>query len=262
MSYLLCLGLVSQKYKKDPTIQIKFDDVFLYEFELESYTSKKIAREWNDTFKSYVYDKEYLKYLSSTDKLSPVNSYYKAKNYTGKHILSQDLKIYFFKVDKNLVLNTKKIKIIIDAKDSNYTNGFMTKSTLCSLRLAYIIPQEIFDNHEKFLNEYDKKIYDYNRTQNTTFDFKKYYANDLVIKNGGRSYLNLLNPDSVMVEDKEKCLQHKPSIITRLYGGYITITLECNNMHKNIDNQCVQNDLLSVDLVYAICNKYKQYENH
>tara|TARA_A100001011_G_C14057829_1_gene734800 strand:+ start:50 stop:883 length:834 start_codon:yes stop_codon:yes gene_type:complete len=272
MSYLLCLGFTSFKYKKDPIIKLYIDDKFLYEFEINSfYTAKqfsskkeidhKLARQVKTKF-LHLYNKDYTHYLRTIDPLKNFNNYNKMVKY-DQDVFAPDINWHFFELDNDLVLNAKKLQIDINAEDSNYTNGFMTLSTIYSLKVANIIPKKVVDDYKKIFKKYDIDLKQYNRKQNTIKTIKKFYAKNNNIPTN-KNYFNLLDQQitSTYTLDGEK-VQHDTgeNYSCIWYGGNKRIMCNMNKNRLILDNNCIKNDLLAYDLAYAICNKYKQHEN-
>ena len=123
MQYVLGLGILCKKYKKNPIIRIFADDTFIDEFEIAH----------NDETKKFTD-------ISNNIKIG--------KNYTAKHF-------HLSYIDERHL--NSKISIHVQNDDSNYTNGFMSKSTVISFNSTFLIPKHYLDNNCKFYGEaYDK----------------------------------------------------------------------------------------------------------
>ena len=124
MQYVLGLGILCKKYKKNPIIRVFADDTFIDEFEI---THGDETKKFTD--------------ISNNCKSSRRN--WSAKHF---HILHID--------EKHL---NSKISIHVQNDDSNYTNSFMSKSTVIAFDSVFLIPKHLLDNNCKFYSEiYDK----------------------------------------------------------------------------------------------------------
>ena len=123
MQYVLGLGILCKKYKKNPIIRVFADDTFIDEFEI-------------------AHDDETKKFTDISKNLQL------GKNHTAKHF-------HLSYIDERHL--NSKISIHVQNDDSNYTNGFMSKSTVISFNSTFLIPKHYLDNNCKFYSEaYDK----------------------------------------------------------------------------------------------------------
>lgn len=271
MSYLLCLGFVSFKYKKEPTVRLYFDETFLYEFEINSpYTAKQFEskKQYDELLyrqtKSLTpfYNRDYNHYLKTIDPLKNWNSYKKLVKY-DQDVFSSDIDWHFFEIDDSIIHQSKKLHINVESTDSNYTNGFMTLSTTYNLRLAYLIPTNIVNDYKNYFKKYDMDVSQYNRRYNGIETVKHFYKKDL-FKKENKNYLNLINEDSIQTfsVDGEPLTQFgTENYNLNWFGGSKNIVCDLDRTRLNVDINCIKNDLLAYDLAYAICNKYTQHEN-
>ena len=180
MSYLLCLGFISYQYKKEPTVRLFVDDIFIDEFELcKSHDSKLFKNNKNidhtPTIKgknTEYYNSEYTNYLKQLDPSVPWNMFKKVLKY-NKCPLRSDMSLRFYKLHDHFIKKSKNIRLEIQSNDSNFTNGFMTSSTTYSLRVAYLIPQEIYKNPKKYFQKYDQQVKQYNRNHKDQHEIKQ-----------------------------------------------------------------------------------------
>lgn len=269
MSYLLCLGFISYQYKKEPTVRLFVDDIFIDEFELcKSHDSKLFKNNKNidhtPTIKgknTEYYNSEYTNYLKQLDPSVPWNMFKKVLKY-NKCPLRSDMSLRFYKLHDHFIKKSKNIRLEIQSNDSNFTNGFMTSSTTYSLRVAYLIPQEIYKNPKKYFQKYDQQVKQYNRNHKDQHEIKQFYKKSLV-KISSKPYLRLLDPDTMYhLDNKNKKIDIGKISRLTWFGGTRQVILPLSKNKLVIDQNCVENDLLEHDLAYALCNKYKQYENH
>jgi hypothetical protein len=117
MKYVFGFNVGVKLYKKFPTIQIFTQDRLIDEFRLND---SHIFQEFS------LYDND--KRLANQPFKSLLNS------------VSKKINLY--------ILNDEclqdDIKLVIKNQDSNYTNGFMTKSTLVRFSHIFLMPEEIF----------------------------------------------------------------------------------------------------------------------
>ena len=135
MKYLLGVGLLlAEKYKKNPTIRISLDDLFLDEFELDI----------NSKQPNFVSNFRYWGGDLSEEKIRFHRSHHHIK---GECVLpinppytKSPKSIFLYELDELSLIDKEKLLIDISNDDSNYTNGFMTKSTLVDPRHIFLIP--------------------------------------------------------------------------------------------------------------------------
>ena len=121
MQYVLGFNFsIVKHYKKIPSIRFYINDRFIDEFDVDL-ASKDIEKGW---------------YTKNNEKFK-------------KSHMPNQLKLYVFESDINFSQDSV-IKFEIDNDDSNYTNGFMTKSTLISLDTIFLVPLYFFKNKSAF----------------------------------------------------------------------------------------------------------------
>jgi hypothetical protein len=132
MDHVLILGFNCFVYKKNPRARIFVNDYFIDEFEVDEFISNFFLERLgeNQNIKGFIKRKNKTVYK---DKLFP-----KLKVYTISH---------------NLLRESNKIKIEVENNDNNYTNGFMTLSTMLELMHFYLIPKKIIDRYLKFFSK-------------------------------------------------------------------------------------------------------------
>jgi hypothetical protein len=121
MRYLLVVGLNCDVYRTPPLARISLGDQFVDEFQLK-----------HNTIES---NKSLKKFLSMTHPLEP----YKSKIYDYYKFKDQPpLRFYELEIDRTL----KEVQLCIEIENSysNYTNGFMTASTLIQLNVCFLFP--------------------------------------------------------------------------------------------------------------------------
>jgi hypothetical protein len=117
MKYLLGIGpTILQKYKKYPSLRIFLDDIMIDDFSVQE---KNIS------------DKKW--FCKDNRLMSPWSASPNPKTH----------KIYI--IDQHTLQGKKKLRIEVTNDDSNYTNGFMTKSTIIDLRHIFLLPLPFID---------------------------------------------------------------------------------------------------------------------
>lgn len=194
MKYILVVGANYQKYKKNPIIRIYLNDQFLDEYELT---------------KHQINFTDSQKIITNLDPLPDTNPY------------SNEIQNWKF-----LEFNTNKSNININFKiinqDSNYTNGFMTKTTLISFNFCYLLSEKLLTNFENIYKKFSKIKKNFS---NKTI-IKKYYSND----NIWPVFYNLF--ENCSIDFKSSNLSLTNSIITQLLlGGSGEININCVKKH-------------------------------
>jgi len=169
MQQVIFLSFYCEIYKKNPIARIYIGDTLIDEIEIPEYVDQTFEEK---KLKKYDYrlDNYYFN-IKPSHILDPI--FHKNKNLNPDHNLFKDLcnilekithpKIFIYFIDDEILkLANGSIRIIIYNKDSNYTNGFMSKSTLFSLHGFYIIPEIIIKNPieitERYRNIWSKRV--------------------------------------------------------------------------------------------------------
>jgi len=152
MEYTLGMGFYGTVYKKIPTIQVFVGDRLIDEYSPESINGYKT--------KDIVFNRDW---WASRGKISRQGT----RDITNKEYkdvianLPKHFKLYT--LNENVLKNQSTIEIKIKNSDTNYTNGFMTKSTLMNMSNIFLIPSKIFEYYltrQKEPNEMYNKIKD------------------------------------------------------------------------------------------------------
>ena len=118
MKYILGISLIFKHYKGATKIKIFSDDILIDDITLD----RTISCESDFSY-----------YLCMDD----------VENFTCKASkMSAELpaKLFYYEIDDSII--GKKISFEIDDQNSNYTNGFMTKSNLYMLNQLFLMPKE------------------------------------------------------------------------------------------------------------------------
>ena len=137
MKYLLGIGpTILQKYKKNANLRIFLDDVMIDDFFVEE---KNISdKQWIDH--SYEFG------LMGMGQWEPSPAPEAYKTYI---------------IDQHTLEGKKKFRIEVTNDDSNYTNGFMSRSTVLDLRHIFLLPIQFieFFRHSAFSSREGNKYY-------------------------------------------------------------------------------------------------------
>ena len=123
MRYLLVVGFACDVYRREPRARIFVGDKLIDDFYIPHTPDNLSAAQKN--------------FFTTLHLLQPFSGL-KLQNFLIKNF--PPLRFYEVDIDKrikNLIL-----RINIDNSDSNYSNGFMTKSTLIKLKIFYFFPFE------------------------------------------------------------------------------------------------------------------------
>ena len=129
MKYVLGIGYDCKKYKQDPRCRVFVNNQLIDEFYIVTPKNKGVNK-----WKKYKSHQTYIPYLWK--------------------------KIHFYHIDENVFTKEiNNIKIELHNTDSNYTNGFMTKSTRCLIN-PFLCPAEFITRKgiKKLCNLQKRKI--------------------------------------------------------------------------------------------------------
>lgn len=246
MSYLLCLGFTVNKFKKDPVVRLYINKTFLYEFEL---LQKKTLE--NNIYGSF-YNDHYYKFVKNTSsKFEDIVSYKKI------NFFRSDLSLYYFEFNPSIIKGVDcQLQIEIKNNDSNFTNGFLTKSTLISLPIAYMIPKKHIIDYKNFIRDYLFYKNNFKKTHNNIYEIKSFYK----IK---KEYFNFLQYNGKKITWTNTKTMYTQDIFTHnIYvGGDGKFNLLFDSKFLLKDDNFFKNYELDTNLLFAIANKYIQYEN-
>ena len=182
MKYLLGIGFaVTQKYKKDPIVRVSIDDRFVDEFTVSE--SPDHDKEWMLNLDPWVYKAPF------TDWMNHSRPWEKG---SIKMWGTFPKKFNLYVIDEAHLKHKKQLVIDIANSDSNYTNGFMTKSTLLDFR-AFLLPVKYlkFFYHDgyKVRKDFNEDIIDDAFDSERYFDPEGIEDNNFKIANEKRYYM-------------------------------------------------------------------------
>ena len=152
MRYILGVGLTFKKYKKNATIQIFSNNILIDEYELDKDIYSK-----EPTFDFYIAKKIIKPFPKgySSNGISPFGGHKLGidGNYNRNKKFPQTIRLY--EIDDQ----TLKDEIIFRVKndDTNYQNGFMTKTSLLSFYFIFLIPKHFLTNKCEILHKIVQK---------------------------------------------------------------------------------------------------------
>ena len=138
MEYVLAIGINCFKYQKNPNIKIFLNDTLIDDYELTG--------EEKTLYKNKL--KLSNKMIGKT--ISP-----KAPETIWLNICN---KLKFYTINDNILKESNTLSININNSDSNYSNDFMTKSTLINPEAILFWPKEYTINNSRAFIEFNKKM--------------------------------------------------------------------------------------------------------
>lgn len=137
MKYYLILGLLVQKYRESMDISIHSDNTLIDQLQVDQSLSQHIPHyvledksvtEFNQKYKDLIPLKE----LLDGQLQEPL-----------MHSLNIPEKLFVYEIDGSVL--GKEITLTVNDQNSNYTNGFMTKSNLFQICHSILIPKILLD---------------------------------------------------------------------------------------------------------------------
>ena len=128
-------------------MRVSINDFFIDEFELKNNISKK-----------------------ELESITPVNWDRKLRRYSStllepridwtKDQIHPDFSFKFYNLKYSNLENINEIAVLLEFKnkDANYTNGFLTKSSLFNVPIVYVFPTKILTNCETFISKWFSKF--------------------------------------------------------------------------------------------------------
>jgi len=172
MTQVIFLSFNSFSYKKNPRAQLLINNIFIDEFEIPEFISSDFLERINNKF--------YNDYINMEGKhivYEPSSQHSEWKdNIVGG---GSGLKIKVWEIDDSAFHKERenKIEIKVSNNDNNYTNGFMTLSSLIEIKDFFILPKKVLN--ERTLQSYHfrrenfkrlKAVAGYYKDRSTFFD--------------------------------------------------------------------------------------------
>lgn len=230
MRYLLVLGFTCDVYRREPRARIFVGDKLIDEYYIKNFKDFLLTEENN--------------LQKSVHKLQPI-SRDKIDNIFFKNLPP----LHFYEIDIKNKKDKLNIRIEIDNEDSNYSNGFLSKSTLLKIKVFYFFPlnKELIKLLGKILK---KKI------------TSKYYA---YIKNQKSLLFNLTanglewhGKDKKIINSTYNLLIHNVSI-----GGSGHFTCDLEKKYGIYIKKNKKSHIYMFSIIYLnyFINKYEQHAN-
>jgi hypothetical protein len=284
MKQVIFLGFYCQIYKKEPTARIYVGDVMIDEIKIPEFCPEEYVRDKKLSFLS----NKNVNNMYLTAQLHLAQTELDPSLFEKKHILDnfwwdkkgmdkisfaevckefdpefQTLsnikhpKILVYVIDDEILKTTQyKLRIEIKNSDSDYTNGFMSKSTLVYLSHFYMIPYSLFEDPinytENFLRIFSRPSWSYNLQKILRFRKKKI------------GWPLNLNQHVVLVDNTGK----RRSKLDPVFGGDAALHITMEKKHNLYWPEGITprgffylNRFFVKDFVVPLNNKYKQNEN-
>lgn len=253
MSYILCLGFKLNLYKKFPLIRVHLDDFFIDEFFIKCQNS--------DTNHNTPHSLSWIKYSKSYHKLNPkIKWNEKPKNL--EYMLDKNIYFRFFELDSKFIdkTNDHTLKLEIINDDSNFTNGFLTHSTLVCLSIVHIVPKEVLKTCKDFCRIYERNLLKYKSLKIDSKNIKTFYIQKL-------QKFNILTNNFYNIYKDHKGIDWHidKSIICKEQNqwtggtGFFKFYFDLDTILPNFNNYSL--DHLDIPFLESIATKYTQYEN-
>jgi hypothetical protein len=238
------------------------------EIEIPEYideTFEKLLEEnngnWNMYYRNFGYDRNQLKFFKDNTHILDPRDQFSFRNIKFEDIckIKEEFKhpkfFLYFIDNEHLISSNGVVRIEIKNSDSNYNNGFMSKSTLLTLHSFYVIPETWLDNPiertQHHLDTYSRNTTVYNLTE-----LKKFYK-------GTKTAWPFNLQKYFILENKEK-----KQFNQFIFGGDHTLTIKLKKKYnlwwgettKNIGFFKI-NAMFIKYLIVDLLNKYKENEN-
>jgi hypothetical protein len=229
MKYLLVVGFACEVYKKEPRARIFFENKLIDEFYISHHKDTLVP-----SMENFWQNRHILQSFSEIDRMN-----IQIKNFPP---------LRFYEIEIDTTLDQTELRIEIENSDSNYTNGFITKSTLIKLQLCYFFPL-----HQKLLLRF-KGIRNKNR-QTQKYAWYRLY----------RNYIFDLAVNGLCWQGKNgQIVDSKRYYLTKYeLGGNGVFICELVKKYQILINKLTKSNKYNFDsiLVDYFLNKYEQHEN-
>jgi hypothetical protein len=236
MKYLLVVGFSCEVYRREPRARLFFNEQLVDEFYIPHQDDKK----------NLIHPIHNLKHRLEpcTDKIEI------------EHLQNSLPLLRFYELDVNDKLQQVLIRIDVDNDDSNYNNGFITKSTQLQFKVLSLLPA-------------DRKIYEWFALKSQTQRLTDRYAWHR--KNLYNVFFSLVNNSTWIGKNRQKFTNIAPSP-NGIYNGIYTIggsgSLHCELIKKYGillgRFQCAKHTYIYMvknTLHTIIYDKYEKYAN-
>ena len=250
MDITLCFGFLCDLYKKPPTIRVFLDGYLLDEFNLKNSNltddeKKMLAK----AFSQDIFQKLQKNYLYT---FQNENFEYYKKSLLNNKI---DFKFYNCKIPSIKDGTSLSLTIDIINNDSNYSNGFITKSTLVSVPLCMVFNTKILEDVDSFVNQWFNK-----------YKFTRQNMKNLTLYNLAKSYKTRLNyfENLAGITIPFYSIFLKKHIRSSWLGGSGKISFYLRKKFNFLSEEKILPGYIKIghwELAIALGHKYNQYAN-
>lgn len=160
MKYLLGIGFATvEKYKKDPVARVSIDDTFVDEIIIDDYPN--YDQEWPGHANLWPHKSDSFVYDNKGGRVNNTDGKFKRLLLVPGCPFPKKFRTYV--LDENRLKGKKQLIVKMHNSDSNFNNGFMTKSTLLDF-YAFLLPLKLIKlfkkDGETQTNDFIKDIVD------------------------------------------------------------------------------------------------------
>ena len=248
MSYVLCLGFLVNVYKKFPKIRIFLNDTFIDEFFINGVKSSTDVTIFSESLLAF----------KNKSRLKPIRDYFFYKE--TEHYVNSKVYLKFFELDENYInsLEKHKLKIQVFNDDNNFTNGFLTKSTLISIPVAYVIPKKILTDYLNFMKNHSSFVKESRCKHISIKEILNEYSNKNI-------FFDSISFTTYRYTNYQRWYDNKNIIHEYPYYGYVGISgyteLFFDKTVYSYNKSNVEKFWLNNTFLYLLGNKYVQYAN-
>ena len=159
MKYVLGVGFICHKFKKNPKVRMFADDLFIDEYEIDKHDPFE-DHLTIDRLRYWFPDWQAAHLWPSLEKMKKNADKTMLRTIPERDQWPKQWRTYT--LDETTLQNKKQIKLEIDNDDSDYTNGFMKRSTIIDLRHVFLLPVDLLNCYcadaEKFFTGLQKVL--------------------------------------------------------------------------------------------------------
>lgn len=229
MKYLLVLGFACDVYRQEPRARIFVGDKLIDEFYIPNHKDTL-----NAVKKNILQNRHILQPFSNSEYINLQIKFFPP--------------LRFYEIDIDQHKDQLKLHIDIDNNDSNYTNGFITESTLLQLQVCYFFPL-----HKKLLLRFEE-IKNKNRQTKNYAWYRSYKS---------RIFDLIINSLHWQGKNGQTVNSNRYNITEYSLGGDGVFTCELVKKYQILINKIKKSNRYNFHntLIDYFLNKYEQHEN-
>ena len=160
MKYYLILGLQVQRYKGSIDISIHSDGILIDQLQIDHSINQHVPEYlWTSGGSQLSFNRKINKHYSDLVPLPELVNVDREKDIV-MYAINMPEKMFMYEIDDSVL--GSEITLTINDQNTNYTNGFMTKSNLFQLCFAMLIPKDFcHKNNWSRINKLFKKFQKY-----------------------------------------------------------------------------------------------------